>query len=63
MQQVGQLLAHSPRTIGNSLYDLRAAKLQVYSLSHGSLYIEYGVHDSEQLVIIRFVASFRGQVE
>jgi len=32
-------------------------------MTHSSLYIEYGVHESEPLVIIRFVTSFRGQVD
>jgi len=63
MRQVVQRLAHTPRSVGDPLYTLRAAKLVVRSVSHASLYIQYGVHETEPLVIIRFVASFRGRVE
>ena len=63
IRQAAQRLAHSPRSIGEPLYHLLAAKLEVRSITHASLYIQYGVHESEPLVIIRFVTSFRGQVE
>ncbi len=63
MRQVGQRLARAPRGVGEPLYRLRAAKLEVRSLTHASLYIQYCVHESEPLVIIRSVTSFHGQVE
>ena len=63
MRQIGQLLAHAPRSVGGPLYLLKAAKLRVRSMTHSSLYVEYGVHESEPLVIIRFVTSFRGQID
>ena len=62
MRQIGQRLAHSPRSIGDPLYHLRAAKLEVRGLSHASLDIAYAVHESEPLVIIRSVTSYPGTV-
>jgi hypothetical protein len=44
-----------PREFGEALYDLRGMRMQVRAGAIDPLYIEYGVHDEQPVVVIRRV--------
>ena len=62
MRQVVRSLEQAPLTQGDPMYRIRSMRLQVRHITISPLYVEYGVHDTAPLVLIRFVATFRGQV-
>ena len=62
-RQISQLLAHAPLGVGDPMYRLRGMKLRVRHIVVPPLYVEYGVHDSEPVVYLRFIASIRGSVD
>ena len=53
MQTAEQRLSESPRSIGELLYHLRAMKMTVMSLTIPPLYFIYGVHEDQNVVVIR----------
>ena len=42
----------------NPLYHMRKMKMVIYHIVDCPLYFEYGVHDEEPVVVIRWVAEF-----
>ena len=46
-------LSQSARSIGEPLYHLRAMKMTVMSLTVPPLYFIYGVHEDQNVVVIR----------
>ena len=50
-------LRQQPREAGDPMYRLRAIRFQVYNLAVRPLYVEYGVHDTTPLVVIRHAAA------
>lgn len=62
-RQVMQLLEHAPHEQGDPMYRVRSMRLEVRHIIVSPLYFEYGVHETEPVVFIRSVASFRGAVD
>ena len=48
-------LAQNPREFGEPMYHLSGMRMEVRNASVRPLYIEYGVHDEQPIVVIRRV--------
>ena len=59
-RRIIQRLAADPRGAGEPRYQLSAAKLLVYIVVDGPLAVEYGVHDTENVV---FIHDFRSLID
>ena len=57
--RVRERLKQDPRGIGDPLYHLRAMKMTIMSVTEPPLYICYGVHDVDLVVVIRSVQLIR----
>ncbi len=57
--RVQERLRTSARSIGDPLYHLRAMKMTVMSLTEPPLYIGFGVHDEEPVVVVRAIRMIR----
>jgi hypothetical protein len=53
VQTAERRLLESPRSIGEPQYHLPAMKMTVMSLTVPPLYILYGVHDDQNVVVVR----------
>ena len=49
-------LKETPRTSGDPLYHMRKMKMVIHHLVDRPLYFEYGVHDEQPVVVIRWIA-------
>jgi hypothetical protein len=49
-------LSRDPRGFGEPMYRLKVMRMDVFNGTVRPLYIEYGVHDEEPVVVIRYVA-------
>lgn len=54
-------LRTDPTTFGEPLYHLRKAKMIIRCVAVIPLYVEYGVHDEQPVVVIRRVVSLAAQ--
>jgi hypothetical protein len=57
--RIEERLKQDPRGIGDPLYHLRAMKMTIMSVTEPPLYICYGVHDIDSVVVIRSVQLIR----
>jgi hypothetical protein len=55
MQAILTRLRRDPQEFGEPMYRLRAMRMEVRNGALGSLYVEYGVHDEQPVVVIRRV--------
>ena len=53
--QIWRRLEHGPRDFGEPMYHLRAMKMEVRKAAIAPIYVEYGVHDDQLVVVIRRV--------
>lgn len=49
-------LGRDPREFGEPMYHLKAMRMHVFNATVRPLYVEYGVHDEEPIVVIRYAA-------
>jgi hypothetical protein len=55
MRQIRERLRIDPREFGEPMYRLPSMRMLVRCAAVGPLYVEYGVHDIERVVVIRRV--------
>ncbi len=55
MRDILSRLHRDPREFGEPMYHLRGMRMTVRKASIRPLYIEYGVHDEQPVVVIRRV--------
>ena len=55
MGRVLERLRRDPREFGEPMYHLDAMRMEVRNAATASIYIEYGVHDDQPVVLIRRV--------
>ncbi len=55
-ERVVAKLKEAPRASGDPLYHMRKMKMLIHHLVDRPLYFEYGVHDEQPVVVIRWVA-------
>ena len=54
-------LSQDQREYGEPMYHLRAMRMHVRRAALAPLYVEYGVHEDQPIVIIRYVARLRSR--
>ncbi|HEY2786225.1 MAG TPA: hypothetical protein VGJ05_14760 [Fimbriiglobus sp.] len=54
-RQIFSRLQNNPRELGEPLYELRKMKVQVRRVGLNPLYVEFGVHNQNPIVIIRHI--------
>src|SRR6476646_10746550 len=55
-RQLLRRLSHDPRGLGEPMCHLKPVRMHVYNATVRPLYVEYGVHDEEPVVVIRYAA-------
>ena len=55
MRRIFERLRQDPRQFGDPLYPFRKMRMTVYNASLPPLYVEFGVHDDQPVVVIRRV--------